>query len=46
MVPDKGIHFRIQKYRFLQTWYFFVKMYHVVREFFLDNREHSAKESM
>jgi len=46
MVPDISIYFPIQKYRFLQTWYFFVIIYHMAREFFLDIREHSAKESM
>jgi hypothetical protein len=45
MLSNTGIYFPIQKYRFLQKLYFFVIIYHMVREFFLVVREHSAKDS-
>jgi len=40
MLPNIGIYFPKQKYRFLQKLYFFVIVYHMVREFFLDIREY------
>jgi hypothetical protein len=45
MLPNIGRYFPVQKYRFLQKRYFFVIIYRVVRGFFPDIREHSAKEN-
>ena len=43
MLPNIGTYFPIQKYRFLQKLYFFVIIYHMVREFLLDIREYKDR---